>query len=78
MNSESMSPSEIKDFICVLDEDIRVSEKGGQKEVTIALSEMEVIILDESMDPLETIEYDNSEEIEAKTRESLDWIYSNL
>lgn len=78
MNSEDMNPSAVKDFINTINKDIRVIKEGGEKEITIALSEMELIILDETDDPVHKLEYEGDNEIKDKTRKSLNWVYSNL
>ena len=78
MNMDKMQPSLVSDFSSTIREDMRVDESEGEKEITIVLSDMEIIVVDESSDPIQTVEYDGINQIEEKTRKALDWVYSNV
>lgn len=78
MNMDEMRPSLVSDFSNTIRDDMRVAESEGEKDIKIVLSDLEIIIKDESRDPIQTIEYDRPEQVESKTEEALDWVYSNF
>lgn len=78
MNMDDMKPSLVNKFSNAIHKDIRVSETNGNEIVKIVLSEMEIIVVDNSSDPIQTVEYKNVKDVGEKTEIALDWVYSNL
>jgi len=78
MNMDKMKPSLVSDFSSTVRGDMRADESEGEKEITIVLSDMEIIVEDESSDPIHTVEYYGVNQVGEKTRKALDWVYSNV
>jgi hypothetical protein len=70
------NPSSMCSFCSTVVDDPRINQEKGGDTVKLVLSDMEIIVKDESGDPIEKFEYGNEKEISDKTEMAIDWIIS--
>ena len=64
-------------FVQTIMDDPRITNRDNGREVSFVLTEMEVVIEDDSEDPLQKFEYDDENQISEVTEQAVSWIIDN-
>lgn len=74
------TPTEMDEFSSKIASDIRMSEGNPTYDAVLVLAELEIIVEDNSGDPIQTFEYSSyssENEVSKATEDAVEWIVNN-